>query len=214
MKFLSYFCNKKLYFSTAPYFIRFLYPKKVVWDIPNAENRIYLTFDDGPHPEITPKVLEILSNYNIKATFFLVGNNITKYPDVFEMLKSQGHSIGNHTFNHTKSTKIPFTEYLKEVELCQNLTNTNLFRPPHGLINRRLAKELSENYRIILWSVLSCDFDIKLTPEQCYNKLIKNTKTGSIVVFHDSVKAAPRMLPILPQFIEFCLGNNFKFGVL
>ena len=193
-----------------------------IWDIPNAENKIYLTFDDGPTPEITEWVLEELQKYNAKATFFCIGNNIEKHPDIFEKIIAKGHSIGNHTFNHLNGWKTDTEEYLENVNLCEssilNLKSTilnlqsKLFRPPYGKIKMAQSKRLRQlGYKIIMWDVLSADFDTRISPEKCLENVLKNVKSGSIIVFHDSIKAFPNLEYTLPKALQYWAAKGFVF---
>lgn len=202
-----------MFLAKSPRIIKKYY-SKLVWDIPNTENKIYLTFDDGPIPEITEWVLGVLNKYNIKATFFCIGHNIEKHPQVFKQIKKEGHTVGNHSFNHLNGWKTKDDVYLKNITKCQTLTNTNLLRPPYGRIKKSQIESLVNNYKIIMWDVLSGDFDEKTTPQKCYNNVIKNTKTGSIIVFHDSVKALENLKQTLPKTIEYLLEKGFVFDVI
>ena len=200
-----------------------------VWDVSNTENKIYLTFDDGPTPEITEWVLEELKKHNAKATFFCIGNNIEKYPDVFEKVINEGHSIGNHTFNHLNGWKTSTEDYLENTKLCEeqilksNPSNSELakqiynlksaiFRPPYGKIKLSQSKKLRQlGYKIIMWDVLSADFDTSISKEKCLNNVIKNTKSGSIIVFHDSVKAFANLEYSLPKALTYWAAKGFIF---
>jgi len=182
--------------------------------MPSGQREIYLTFDDGPVPEATPLVISILKKYNVKATFFCVGENVKKHPGVFGQLTANGHSIGNHTFHHVKAWKTDYYTYLSEVEECNQLVSSPLFRPPHGQINRKLARELGKTYRIFMWSALTGDYNRDLTGEQCFTNAVKNTRPGAIIVFHDSIKALERMEYALPLYIEYCLLKGYSFKVL
>ena len=193
-----------------------------VWDIPNTENKIYLTFDDGPTPEITEWVLEELQKYNAKATFFCIGNNIEKHTDIFEKIATNGHSIGNHTFNHVNGWKTSTKEYLENVNLCEssihNLKSTilnlqsKLLRPPFGKIKMSQSKRLRQlGYKIIMWDVLSADFDARISPEKCLENVLKNVKSGSIIVFHDSIKAFPNLKYTLPKALKYWAAKGFVF---
>ncbi len=191
---------------------------KYTWDIPNNENKIYLTFDDGPIPEITEWVLEELKKYNIKATFFCIGKNIEKYPNVFAKIINEGHSVGNHTFNHLNGWKTSTEEYLENAKLCEvSISNLqpktcNLFRPPYGKIKTSQAKKVLQlGYKIIMWEVLSADFDIRISPEKCLKNVLNNVKSGSIIVFHDSVKAFPNLEYTLPKTLENLTERGFVF---
>ena len=199
---------------SAPFWIRALYPKDLFWRIPTKQREVFLTFDDGPVPEVTPLVLSILKKYNVKATFFCVGENVQKYPEIFELVQNEGHAIGNHTFHHVKAWKTEYNSYLSEVEQCNILVKNNLFRPPHGQISRKIARHLSKEYRIIMWSALTGDYDKRLSGEQCLANAVNNTAPGSIIVFHDSLKARERMEYALPLYIEYCLEKGFGFGIL
>jgi peptidoglycan/xylan/chitin deacetylase (PgdA/CDA1 family) len=182
--------------------------------MPVSQREIFLTFDDGPIPEVTLLVLNILKKYGVKATFFCVGENVQKYPNVFEMLLKEGHVAGNHTFHHVKAWRTDYNSYISEVEQCKLLVDSKLFRPPHGQINFRLARKLRKDYRVIMWSALTGDYNKKLTGEACLTNAIKNTRPGAIIVFHDSLKASDRMEFALPKYIEFCLENGYTFGTL
>jgi peptidoglycan-N-acetylglucosamine deacetylase len=201
-------------FYSAPFWIRAIYPKNLIWHIPTSQKEVFLTFDDGPVPQVTPLVLGILKKYNLKATFFCVGENVQKYPEVFDLLLKDGHAIGNHTFHHVKAWKTDFNTYLSEVEECNLHVKSRLFRPPHGQINRKLARNLSADYRLIMWSALTGDYNKKLSGDRCLENAVKNTKPGSIIVFHDSVKALERMQYALPLYIEYCLNEGYSFSVL
>jgi len=196
---------------SAPFWLRALYPKELVWRLPASRKEIYLTFDDGPVPEATLLVLEILKRYQVKATFFCVGENAEKHPDVLELLLKEGHAVGNHTFHHVKAWKTDHHSYLSEVEQCSRLVRSNLFRPPHGQINRKLARTLSRDYKLIMWSALTGDYDKGLSGDQCLKNAVNNTRPGSIIVFHDSIKARERMEYALPLYIEYCLARGYTF---
>ena len=214
---------------TTPEILRLLYPS-LIWEMPKGEKKIYLTFDDGPHPTITPQVLEILKKFNAKATFFCVGNNVKKYKDTFEMIKREGHSVGNHTFNHEKGLITKTKDYVDSVIEADALIQSSLFRPPHGRIKfsqiRELKKKLrisesqklrnseTQKLKIIAWTVISYDWDKSLTPEDCYNNVIKNADDGSIIVFHDSEKAVNNMIPALTKVLEHYSDKGFTFEKL
>lgn len=192
-----------------------------IWDLPNNENKIYLTFDDGPTPDITEWVLSELKKYNAKATFFCIGNNIQKYPEIFKKVVSDGHSIGNHTFNHLKGWKTATETYIENTALCEseiyNLKkeNTTLFRPPYGRIKFSQSKLLKKKgYRIVLWDVLSADFDQTISEEKCLENVIKNTASGSIIIFHDSEKASKNMKYVLPKALAILSEKGFLFEAI
>ncbi|MGV3761638.1 polysaccharide deacetylase family protein [Parapedobacter sp.] len=202
-----------MYTVRPPVFLKWFYPT-LTWHRSRAEKCIFLTFDDGPIPDVTPFVINTLKNYDIKATFFCVGENIKKHPELFDRLVENGHRIGNHTYNHLNGWQTPDDIYLQNADRCQQFTHTNLFRPPYGRGRRSQYKRLHETYDIIMWDVLSGDFDTSLSPDKCLRNVIKYTRNGSIVVFHDNIKAAPRITYALPRAIEHWLGHGYAFGVL
>ena len=191
-----------------------------VWDIPTAEKKVYLTFDDGPTPEITAWVLNQLKAFDAKATFFCIGDNIRKYPEIFNSILLNGHNIGNHTFNHYNGWKIKTPEYIENVQLCKEaiiqnskfkIQNSNLFRPPYGKIKNAQAKTLiASGYKIIMWDILSADFDTTVSREECLKNVLKNIAPGSIIVFHDSVKAFKNLEYTLPRTLQFLKDNQYQ----
>ena len=207
----------KVYNIKIPQIIKRLFSNQV-WDIPNKENKIYLTFDDGPTSEITEWVLEVLKENNIKATFFCIGNNIEKHPEIFNKIISDGHSIGNHTFNHKNGWKTTTTDYIQNIELCQkqilNL-KSKIFRPPYGKIKPSQSKKLRKlGYKIIMWDILTADFDKKTSKEKCLENATKKVSSGSIIVFHDSVKAFTNLEYALPKTIQILKEKGFVFDVI
>ena len=205
---------------TTPKILRMFYPS-FLWEMPKGEKKLYLTFDDGPHPTITPQVLEILKKFNAKATFFCIGNNVNKYKDTFELIKKEGHSVGNHTFNHERGWKTKTQDYVNSVIEANALIQSPLFRPPHGRIKfsqitKLLKFESSRilNFRIVAWTVISYDWDKSLTPDDCFNNVIKNADDGSIIVFHDSEKAVNNMIPALTKVLEYYTNKGYSFEKL
>lgn len=194
----------------TPDFIRKLIPG-AVWRLPQKEKTVYLTFDDGPIPEVTPWVLDLLRKYNIKATFFCVGDNVRKYPEVFKMVVSAGHSVGNHTFNHLQGFKVRSGKYVENVELADSYIRSNLFRPPHGHLRIRQGTKLSKKFRFVMWDVITRDYNMKLSGEYVLNVVKRYARNGSIIVFHDSIKAEENMKYALPKAIEFLLSEGYKF---
>lgn len=194
--------------------IKHFYPSYFIWDIPSETDDIYLTFDDGPVNGITHKVLNILDDFEIKATFFCVGENVVRHNDVFLELLSKGHAVGNHTYNHLKGWKTNFEDYIYNVDICNKLVGVPLFRPPYGRITRKQAALLKDNYKIIMWSVLSYDFDQKLNAAKCLKKSIDKTRKGCIIVFHDNVKAEKNLIYTLPRYIEHFKKKNYNFKTL
>lgn len=210
-----------------------------VWDIPTTNKTIYLTFDDGPTPEITDWTLNTLKEFNAKATFFCIGNNIEKHPEIFQNILKDGHSIGNHTHNHLKGWKTKTKDYLKNIEDAQNsienetchtesfdsaqdklgrsaeLRIQNMFRPPYGQITPKQGKKLiALDYKIVMWDVLSFDWDNHVTEETCLNNVISKTEKGSVIVFHDSVKASKNMKYALPKVLEHFSNQNYTFSAI
>jgi peptidoglycan/xylan/chitin deacetylase (PgdA/CDA1 family) len=205
-----------MYLVKTPPLLKRLYPG-LTWDIDANGRCIYLTFDDGPIPVVTPFVLNTLEKYNAKATFFCIGDNVRKYPDIFREIKAAGHGIGNHTFNHLKGWDTENKTYLDNFLEADKLLDTQLFRPPYGRIKRsqiKLLQEAKPSLQIIMWSVLSADFDINLTPEKCLDNVIKSTKAGNIVLFHDSLKAKERMEYALPRALEYWSNEGYVFKSL
>lgn len=189
-----------------------------VWDIPNNENKVYLTFDDGPTPEITEWTLNLLEEYNAKATFFCIGDNIRKYPEIFLKVIGDGHSIGNHTYNHLNGWRTSTLKYIENAKLYEtehyklNTSNCQLFRPPYGKIQPSQSKILRKlGYKIIMWDVISYDFDATISKEQCLENVLKNVQSGSIIVFHDSKKAFQNLEYVLPRTLEFLKEKGFVF---
>lgn len=192
-----------------------------VWAIPNEGNKIYLTFDDGPIPEVTPWVLSILKHYKIKATFFCIGDNIRKHPEVFKQIISEGHQIGNHSFNHLNGWKTDSGKYIENVleaekELAKHTSfSIKLFRPPYGKIKPNQSFKLRKlGFKIIMWDIISKDFDVNLLPETCELNVTKNVSSGSIIVFHDSKKASGNLMKSLPTVIEKLQKSGYIFDVL
>lgn len=201
------------YLTKTPYIIRRWFYPRYIWRMPIEGKKLYLTFDDGPHPEITPFVLDELKKYNAKATFFCIGNNVAKYPQIYERIIEEGHAIGNHTCNHLNGWHTNDTAYFKNITDAAKWIDSNLFRPPYGRVTRFQAKQLIEKlqYDIIMWSILSGDFDVKISPEQCLKNVIRNIHPGSIVVFHDSEKAFERMRYALPETLKEGENRGYSF---
>lgn len=174
----------------------------------------YLTFDDGPHPEVTPQILDILSRNNARATFFCVGANVEKYPDVYKRVLAEGHSVGNHTYSHVNGWKTSLENYLDDTEKCAKVVQSGLFRPPYGRITKKHYNQIRKKYRVMLWDVLSCDYDPNFTVEKCLGIVKRKTRDGSIIVFHDSAKTVGKIPELLTKTIEFLQENGFIFKAL
>jgi len=188
--------------------------RQALWRVDTLEKVLYLTFDDGPVPGVTDRVLELLGQYNAKATFFCLGKQVHKHPELYAELQAQGHAVGNHTWNHPSGWKTPNTEYFENVARCAELVDSTFFRPPYGRIQRSQLKELSQRYRVVMWDVLSQDYDRKRSPEWCAQAVIRHGRPGSIVVFHDSIKAQQNALGALPQVLEHFTREGYGFRVL
>lgn len=191
---------------------RLLFPG-YLWEMEESEKCLYLTFDDGPHPEATPFVLDLLKEYNAKATFFCIGKNVAQYPSIYSRIKNEGHRVGNHTMNHLNGWKTDDATYLENVIEAGKYIDSKLFRPPYGRITGFQAKSLKEGgaFRIVMWTILSGDFDLKITGEQCWKNVKNKAKAGSIIVFHDSEKAMPRMMHAVKSTLKHFADAGFSF---
>lgn len=192
---------------------QFFFPDYIIWELSKKDKAIYLTFDDGPTPELTHQILNILTTKKVKATFFVVGENAQKHPKPIQDIVSNGHDIGNHTFNHLNGWNSSLLYYLKNVLKAQKVIKSDLFRPPYGKISFNQAKALKNRFNIIMWSILSYDFDKKISPDECLAMSLE-AKPGNIVVFHDNIKSSENMLYALPKFIDFCLSKGYCFKTI
>ena len=202
-----------MYLAYSPFWLRWFY-RDLTWHKSRSDKCIFITFDDGPIPVVTPWVLNILKQFNVKATFFCIGDNVAKHPDVYRQILADGHSVGNHTFNHLNGWKTGDKAYLENIEQCKKLVQSNLFRPPYGRSKTSQYSILNTQYSIIMWDVLSGDFDINLSPEKCLKNVLKYTKNGSIIVFHDSLKAFARLEYTLPLALEILQKKGYSFSQL
>jgi len=203
-----------MYLVKSPFVLRWFLSKDLIWKIPVTDKIIFLTFDDGPVPETTPDILSILARFQIKATFFCVGENVKKHPAEFENVFKAGHVIGCHTFNHLKGWDFPTDTYVENVKMCGKYFQTPFFRPPYGRIKTSQIRQLRNDYHIVMWSVLTGDFDRNTPPERCLENAVKYTRPGSIVVFHDNIKARENFQYALPRFIEHFLALDYRFETL
>lgn len=207
----------------TPFLLPMLYPS-LTWRMPSDTQTLYLTFDDGPVPGPTEFVLETLKRLEVKATFFCIGDNIRKHPEIFKDVFRNGHAVGNHTYHHVNGWKTSITEYVKDVIRCGNeidahrekkdASHSSLFRPPFGRISRGQIEKLLPEFRIIMWDVLSVDYNKHLSAEKCLRNTIAAARAGSIIVFHDSYKAEKNLMHALPRFVEHYLEKGFAFGTL
>lgn len=202
-----------MFIEQPPQLVRALYPG-VLWRMNPHEKKVYLTFDDGPIPEITPWVLDLLDKYNIKATFFLVGDNVRKHPQEFQMLLDRGHRVGNHTFNHIRGFEYHTRNYLANTDKADALIKSDLFRPPHGHMRMKQYYVLRKKYRIVMWDLVTRDYSNKLNGKQVFAKVKKYVRNGSIITFHDSLKAEANMKYALPRSIEWLIEQGYTFGTL
>lgn len=216
-----------MYFNNAEWLLSLIYPS-LIWSVKENEKNIYLTFDDGPIPEITDYVIKELEAYAAKATFFVVGDNVRKHPEQFCRIIKAGHSVGNHTFNHLNGWKTNNEEYLQNIFLCEQVIEDTLkknnlklpprskkiFRPPYGKINKSVISSIRSEYDIVMWKVLTGDFDKNLKSEKCLHKSIKYTDSGSVVVFHDSIKAENNLRYVLPRFLNHFASKGYSFKAL
>ena len=187
---------------------------KLTWRKNPSEKVIYLTFDDGPVPEVTPLILDLLDEYNLKATFFCVGENVQKHPEVYAEVLRRGHKTGNHTFNHLKGFAVSTQDYVANVSKAAEKIESKLFRPPYGRITFRQKNKLQPNYEIIMWDLITHDYNRRLSPETIMRNVKRYSRNGSIVVFHDSIKAKNNMLTVLPLAIEYWNDQGYRFEVL
>ena len=210
-----------------PRFIQRLYPERI-WAFSRSSNSVFLTFDDGPIPEVTPWVLDELKKHNAKATFFCIGENVQKHPEIFRRIIAEGHSVGNHTFNHLNGWQTEISEYVENVLTCEetfsyvldtppfeggrgDVSNSELlFRPPYGKITSKQAKILQQKgFKIVMWDTLSYDYDAIISSEKCLQNVLKNIKPGSVIVFHDSLKAEKNLRQILPEVLQYFSEKGF-----
>ena len=206
-----------MYLIKTPFWLPAFYPK-CTWNIPTKEKVIYLSFDDGPHPEATPFVLAQLKKYNARATFFCIGNNVLKHPNIYESILQAGHRVGNHTYDHLNGWKTETNLYIQNIKDAATLIDSGLFRPPYGRITKRQIRIIKASnelrHQIVMWDVLSADFDLKLNGEDCARNVIKHTKPGSIIVFHDSQKAWDRLSIALPIVLAYFSKLGYRFETI
>ena len=197
-------------FVKTPILLMKLFPE-LIWRFKGKEqvenNYIYLTFDDGPTPGVTSWVLDTLRQYEAKGTFFCLGKNVEKHPDIYQQIIEEGHAVGNHTYSHLKGWQMDNTEYFNDIELAGNFISSSLFRPPYGRFKTSQIKHLSENYQIVMWDVLSQDYSTTISPDKVLTNVLENVREGSIVVFHDSIKAEPNLTYVLPRVLDSFSGT-------
>lgn len=200
------------FIEQPPLLYRILFPE-AIWRIKRKKQKVvYLTFDDGPIPEVTPWVLDLLDYYNIKATFFLVGDNVKRNPHLLEKIKRRGHSWGNHTMNHLQGFKERSRVYLRNIKIADDLIDSSLYRPPHGLMRWGQAKVIKEHFNIVMYDLVTRDYSKKLTGEQVLKNVKRFVRKGSIIVFHDSLKAERNLRYALPRAIEWLKEQGYEFA--
>jgi len=202
-----------MYLVKSSYFIKKYY-SNFIWKIPTTKKIIYLTFDDGPTPEITEWTLATLKAFNAKATFFCVGSNVAKHPEIFRQIISEGHAVGNYPYHHLSGWNANNEDYLRNIKKCEEIVTSNLFRPPYGRIKKSQYELIKNDYKVIMWDVLSGDFDPKTSPEKCLSNVVNNTTEGAIIVFHDSLKAADNIKHTLPKVLEYFTEKGYRFDKL
>lgn len=199
-----------IYLNKIPKFIKAVFPR-VIWNIPDGGNDVYLTFDDGPTEEVTPWILDELAKHNAKATFFCLGKNVEANPGHYRRILKEGHAVGNHTYSHLNGWQTNSADYIKDVERCGNIITSRLFRPPYGKLKPAQYSLLKDQYTITMWDLLSGDFDKKLSGDKCLSKIMRNVQDGSIIVFHDSLKAEKNLRYVLPKMLVQCNDLGFTF---
>lgn len=206
------------YWVKTPEWLPRLFPKTLIWKMPvAAEPMVYLTFDDGPHPEATTFVLDTLQHSKAVASFFCIGKNVQAYPDLYRRIIAEGHTTGNHTQHHLNGWNVSNHTYYRDILRASACIDNRIFRPPYGRIKVSQARKLTHSdmpWHIYMWDILSGDFDTSLSPEQCLDNVLKHLSPGSIVVFHDSEKAFPRMRYALPAVLEFCAARHWQLKAL
>ncbi len=191
-----------------------LLPSSLLWQVKTDQKDVYITFDDGPIPGLTPEILSILDSYHAKATFFCVGENVVRYPEIYRQLLIGGHAVGNHSHRHLKGWDTKLHDYVNDVEEAAKYLDSRLYRPPYGLITWRQARTLSKHYRVVMWSVLTRDFDPEVSKEDCLETALQGVKPGAILVFHDNLKAREKVLFALPRLLAYLRSEGYDCRVL
>ena len=196
-----------------PLLFRLLFPE-AIFRISGRRKRIFLTFDDGPIPEVTPWVLDTLDRYGVKATFFMVGDNVRRHPELLEEVRRRGHALGNHTMHHIQGSKTSTAEYIRDVSEADALIHSNIFRPPHGWLRWKQAAALKSDFNLVMYDLVTRDYSRRLTADDVVDNVRRFARKGSIIVFHDSLKSWPRLEKALPESIEWLLENGYDFDTL
>lgn len=206
-----------MYFVKSNFLLKIFYPRRIWKKDTKGEKILYLSFDDGPHETATDFALETLKQFNAKATFFCIGNNVQKHPQIYQRILDEGHSVGNHTFNHINGWKVCKAKYLEDIDATEKLVKSNLFRPPYGRMTKEEEKLFHKKFpekQIVMWDVLSGDFDKNISGEKCWRNILKNAESGSVIVLHDSTKAWQRMHYVLPMALKYFTEKGFRFEPL
>jgi peptidoglycan-N-acetylglucosamine deacetylase len=203
-----------MFLVSTPGLLRKCFSKDLIWDVDTEHKSVFLTFDDGPDPQTTPVILEILDKFKARATFFCLGKNVEQHPSLFDSLKKSGHTTGNHTFSHLNGWKSHTKDYLSDIERSDSIIASPFFRPPYGRMKPSQIKILRKKYLIVMWSILSGDFDMNTSPEKCLQNSLHLIKPGSVIVFHDSQKAIQKVTIVLPEFIKRISDLGFSFDPL
>jgi peptidoglycan/xylan/chitin deacetylase (PgdA/CDA1 family) len=188
----------------------YVLPASLIWQVKTRDNTVYLTFDDGPIPELTDEILKILEKYNAKATFFCVGENVKRYREIYSRILEKGHSTGNHTHHHLKGWSTNYADYMHDIREAGKFIDSGLFRPPYGLMTYKQAKTLSKEFKVVMWSVLTRDYDPAVSTEECLQTALEGIKPGSIIVFHDNFKAREKVLYALPRLLEYMEREGYR----
>jgi peptidoglycan-N-acetylglucosamine deacetylase len=199
--------------ARTPAALKWLLPH-ALWRMPSDEASLFITFDDGPNPQVTPWVLDTLAAHEAKGSFFLIGRNAAEHPAILKRIRDEGHAVGNHTWEHLNGWRTPLPKYLESIARTQVLTGTRLFRPPYGRITWNQSSALNKDFRVVMWDVLSSDFAVDITGERCSRNVVRNARPGSIIVFHDSLKAEGRLRYALPRVLEHFAGLGYRFRAL
>ncbi|KXK40217.1 MAG: polysaccharide deacetylase family protein [Saprospiraceae bacterium] len=198
-----------MYLVKTPPVIQSLFPD-FIWKIDTHRKEVFLTFDDGPIPELTDWILDTLHSYDFKATFFCVGENVKKHPEIYQRILANGHAVGNHTYNHLKGWTTDTETYINNIKKCDEWVRTDLFRPPYGKLKPSQSSALKMTKSIIMWDVLSGDFDLSITKEKCLSNVMNNYSAGSIIVFHDNIKAEEKLKFVLPRFLDHLAECGYR----
>lgn len=204
------FIYSKLKMATTPKPLRAIHPG-ALWQVDIKDKIAYLTFDDGPTPGVTEPILDLLDEYEAKATFFCIGEQVVHHPDLYQEVIARGHTVGNHTYNHINGKQNGDDVYFHNIAECAKHVDSKLFRPPFGQLKQSQYQKIKDDYTIVMWSIVTWDFDSSLSPEQCAQKVLKNIKNGSIIVFHDSIKAAPNSIPALKIVLKSLQEKGYTF---